>query len=154
MSPLPVPSTAPGPQDLHGSYMWPSLALASQQGWGMRRGQGPLPGQGTHLLGISRWEHKGPGPSCLPQVPAQPQLVLSERKPWLPGHLARPTPPLQSGQRDQDGSWGLHWGTPAFMAPAGLWRRASELSLYQAPGGTSARPGPVPAASFAGRGAT
>lgn len=97
-------------------------------------------GRGIDLLGISKWECGRPVPGCPPWVLAQPQPVLSERKPWVPGHLARPAPPLQSGERDQDGAWGLHWGTPAFTAPAGLWRRVSELSLCQAPMPTLALP--------------
>lgn len=87
----------------------------------------------------------GPGPAT-----AGPQ----REKPWVPRYLARPSLLLQSGQRDQDDSWGLHWRPPAFMAPAGLWRRVSELSLRQAPGSASTHPGLALAASFAGQGAT
>lgn len=99
------------------------------------------PGRGTGRLGISKWEHDGPVPGCLSWVVAQCQLALHGRKPWVPRHLARLTPPLQSGQKDQDGSWGLQWGTPAFMAPAGLGRGFG-AERGPGPGHLGAHPGP------------
>lgn len=125
MSCLLVSNTASGPRDSRVSpYMTP-LSTGLPAGWDVESPERPsrnAPGRGTGWMGISKWKQDEPVPGCLPWVVAQPQQALCGRKPWVPRHLARPASPLQSGQKDQDGSWGLRQGTPTSMAPAGRGR--------------------------------